>query len=153
MIKVKKGDKAPDFELLDQDNNKVKLSDYKGKKVLLYFYSKASTSGWMKQSCSVRDAKKDLKEFNVDVVGISPDTPDLQKIFDEKYSFGFPLLSDVEHKVADTYGVWGVKNLYGKKVQGINRSSFLIDEKGILIDLWFKVRPLSTAAKALSVLE
>lgn len=143
-----KGSVAPDFELSDQNGEIVRLSDYRGGKVFLYFYPKALTSGCTAQSCSVRDAKTSLKEKGVDVLGISPDLPDKQQQFDKKHNLGFPLLSDPEHKVADAYGIWGEKSMYGKKYMGIIRSSFLVDEKGIIINAWYKVSPNDTVPNA-----
>ena len=130
MVKLSTGDKAPDFQLKNQNGEIVTLSDFKARKLLLYFYPKANTSGWTKQAESVRDALKELSSLDVDALGISPDLPKAQKKIDDKYNLGFPLLSDADHKVADKYGVWGDKSMYGKKYKGIIRSSFLIDEKG-----------------------
>lgn len=147
------GDKAPAFSLLDQDGNKISLSDYKGKKILLYFYPKADTPGCTKQSCSVRDASKELKKLGAAALGISPDQPPKQKKFDEKYSLGFSLLSDPDNKVAKAYGAWGEKSMYGKKYEGIIRSSFVIDEKGKILQASYKVKPLDTVPNATVVLE
>src|ERR1044072_1336602 len=125
--KLAVGDKAPAFTLEDQDGTKVKLSSFKGRKVLVYFYPKADTPGCTTQSCLLRDIAGDIGDTAI--VGISPDKPDKQKKFDEKYSLGFPLLSDADHAVAEAYGVWGEKVNYGRKYMGIIRSAFLIDEK------------------------
>ena len=94
-----------------------------------------------------------LKGLNIAVLGVSPDTPERQKKFDDKYNLGFPLLSDTTHKVAELYGVWGEKSMYGKKLWGILRSSFLINEEGGIIDRWYKVKPLDTVSKAVQALE
>lgn len=153
MKELNKGDVVPDFELLDQNKRSVKLSDYIGKKVLVYFYPRADTPGCTKQACSVRDNMASLGSLGMAVVGISPDTPSKQKKFDEKYSLGFPLLSDPEHKTAVQYGVWREKSMYGKKMLGILRSSFLIDEGGRIIDRWYKVKPLDTVEKAMAALQ
>ena len=144
MGQLKPGDIAPQFELEDQNGRKVKLSDFKGRKLLLYFYPKANTPGCTTQACSVRDARGDLDPMGVAAVGISPDTPGQQKKFDEKYGLGFTLLSDTDHRVADAYGVWGEKSMYGKKYEGIIRSSFLIDESGKILQAWYKVSPKDT---------
>ncbi len=115
---------------------------------MLFFYPKALTSGCTKQACSVRDARTDLADLGVAALGISPDPVDLQKKFDTKHSLGFPLLSDPDHKVADAYGVWGEKSMYGKKYEGIIRSAFLIDEDGRIMQAWYKVSPEQTVPKA-----
>ena len=108
----------------------MKLSDFKGKKVVVYFYPKADTPGCTTQSCALRDAEPDLKKLKAVVLGISPDTPEKQLKFDEKYDLGFTLLADNEHKVAEKYGVWGEKMIYGRKYMGIVRSAFVVDEPG-----------------------
>jgi len=148
MAQLKPGDMAPNFELNDQNGKKVKLSDFTGRKLLLYFYPKANTPGCTAQACSVRDAKDDLTDMGVAALGISPDKPQQQKKFDGKYDLGFPLLSDTDHAVADAYGVWGEKSMYGKKYEGIIRSSFLIDEEGKILQAWYKVSPKDTVPKA-----
>jgi peroxiredoxin Q/BCP len=148
MAQLKPGDTAPPFELVDQNGKNVKLSDFKGRKLLLYFYPKANTPGCTTQACSVRDAKDDLADMGVAALGISPDPPQQQKKFDEKYGLEFPLLADTDHKVADAYGVWGEKSMYGKKYEGIIRSSFLIDEEGKISQTWYKVSPKDTVPQA-----
>ena len=148
MAQLKAGDKAPTFALLDQNGKKVKLSDFKGRKLLLYFYPKANTPGCTTQSCSVRDALGDLREAGADAVGISPDAPAKQQKFDAKYDLGFPLLADEDHAVAEAYGAWGEKSMYGKKYMGIIRSSFLIDGKGKIVQAWYKVSPKNTVPNA-----
>jgi peroxiredoxin Q/BCP len=148
MAQLKPGDRAPEFDLKDQQGQGVKLADFKGKKVLLFFYPKALTSGCTKQACSVRDARTELMDLGVAALGISPDPLDLQKKFDTKHSLGFPLLSDPDHAVAESYGVWGEKSMYGKKYEGIIRSTFLIGEDGAVIQAWYKVSPEQTVAKA-----
>ena len=146
--KLSDGDTAPDFSLRDQDSKIVKLSDFRGRKVLLYFYPKADTPGCTTQSCAVRDARQDFRKLSVATLGISPDAPEDQKKFDLKFSLGFPLLADMDHAVAEAYGVWGEKNSYGKKTMGIIRSSFLIDEKGAVLRAWYGVKPEETVPKA-----
>ena len=153
MAKLKPGDKAPAFKLRDQKERVVRLGDFKGRRLLLYFYPKADTPGCTKQACSIRDARSDLADIGLAVVGISPDAPDRQNKFDQKHSLGFPLLSDPDHTVADAYGVWEEKSMYGKKYKGIVRSSFLIDEKGKVIQAWYKVSPTDTVPGALQALE
>ena len=148
MAQLNIGDPAPDFALADQEGNTVKLSDFQGKKVLLYFYPKADTPGCTKQACQIRDARSELADLGVDAVGISPDKPGAQKKFDGKYGLGFPLLSDPDHVAAQAYGAWGEKSMYGKKSMGIIRSSFLIDEQGKIMGTWYKVKPEDTVPLA-----
>jgi peroxiredoxin Q/BCP len=153
MAELKKGDTAPDFTLEDQNGNGVSLSDLRGKKVLLYFYPKADTPGCTKQACSVRDSRTDLTALNVVSLGVSPDKPQAQKKFDDKFDLGFPLLADTNHAVAEKYGVWGEKKMYGKSYMGIIRSSFLIDEDGKIVDAWYKVKPEDTVPRARDAIE
>jgi len=148
MAQLNIGDPAPDFALADQEGNTVKLSDFKGKKLLVYFYPKADTPGCTKQACQIRDARTELADLGVDAVGISPDKPGAQKKFDGKYGLGFPLLSDPDHTAAQAYGAWGEKTMYGKKSMGIIRSSFLIDENGKVMGAWYKVKPENTVPLA-----
>ena len=144
------GDRAPAFTLPDQNGDKVKLTDLKGRKVLVYFYPKADTPGCTTQSCELSAIKDDV---DVQILGISPDEPAKQKRFDDKYSLGFPLLSDPEHKVADKYGAWGEKSMYGRKYQGIIRSAFLIDEQGKIAEAWPKISPKNTPKFLLKALD
>ncbi|NQT94620.1 MAG: thioredoxin-dependent thiol peroxidase [Lentisphaerae bacterium] len=144
MGKLVEGDGAPDFALQDQGGKTVKLADYRGRKLLLYFYPKADTPGCTTQACAVRDASSGLDKMGVAAVGISPDAPAAQGKFDTKYGLGFPLLSDEDHAVAEAYGVWGEKSMYGKKYMGIIRSAFLIEEKGKIAGAWYKVSPPDT---------
>jgi thioredoxin-dependent peroxiredoxin len=153
MASLKIGDSAPDFSLLDQNNNLIHLSDFKGRKLLVYFYPKADTPGCTKQACSIRDARSELADLGLAVVGISPDASNAQKKFDEKYGLSFPLLADPDHATAEAYGVWGEKNSYGKKTIGIIRSSFLVDENGIVMQAWYKVSPEDTVPKATEALK
>ena len=144
------GDRAPAFTLTDQHGEKVKLTDLKGGKVLVYFYPKADTPGCTTQACELSAIKDDI---DVQIIGISPDEPDKQKKFDDKHNIGFPLLSDPDHKVADKYGAWGEKSMYGKKYMGIIRSAYLIDEKGKIAEAWPKISPKDTPKKLLKALE
>ena len=147
MSKLAVGDKAPAIALRDQQGKVVRLSQYKGRKVAVYFYPKADTPGCTTQSCNLRDAMPDLKKLGIDVVGISPDPPEKQAKFDDKYGLGFPLLADEDHAIADAWGVWGDKSLYGRKFKGIIRSAFLVDEKGKLAGVFYKVSPKDTVPK------
>jgi peroxiredoxin Q/BCP len=148
MGELNKGAKAPSFSLKDQDGRTVNLSDFKGRKLLLYFYPKADTPGCTTQACSIRDAMPDLSNLGIAAVGISPDQPRQVKRFSDKYRLSFPLLSDPEHATAEAYGAWGEKSMYGKKYQGILRSSFLIDESGRIVQSWYKVSPKDTVPLA-----
>lgn len=149
MSAIEPGKKAPAFTLLDQDAKQVKLSDFKGKKVLLYFYPKALTPGCTTQACAVTDAKTELNELNIVPLAVSPDEPSKLKRFEEKKSLNFTLLSDPNHVIAEKYGVWGEKKMYGKSYMGIIRSSFLIDEKGKITHVWYKVSPKNTVPNAI----
>jgi peroxiredoxin Q/BCP len=149
-MRLEPGDKAPAISLLDQDGATVKLSGYKGRKVLVYFYPKADTPGCTTQSCALRDIAGEVGDTAI--LGISPDLPAKQKKFDDKYGLGFPLLSDPEHAVAEAYGVWGEKKLYGRAFMGIIRSAFLIDEKGRVEQAWYKVSPKDTPKNLLKAL-
>ena len=144
MAELQRGASAPAFSLLDQDGNTVKLADFTGKKLLLYFYPKADTPGCTTQACSIRDEMPNLSGLGIAAVGISPDKPEKLKKFRDKYDLNFLLLSDPEHKAADAYGTWGRKSMYGKEYEGIIRSSFLLDEKGKVIQAWYKVSPKDT---------
>ena len=153
MAELTVGKKAPAFTLTDQDGNKVKLSDFVGQKVVVYFYPKADTPGCTQQSCNLRDAMPDLKKLKAVVLGISADAPAKQKKFDDKYGFGFPLLADEDHAVAEKYGVWAEKKNYGKTYMGIVRSAFVIDEAGKLTGVFYKVSPKDTVPKAMAALQ
>ena len=153
MAKLAVGDKAPAFALKDQNGKLVRLSSFKGKRVVVYFYPKADTPGCTQQSCNLRDAFPQLKKLKAVVVGISPDAPAKQKKFDDKYELGFPLLADEDHKVASAWGVWGQKSLYGRKFMGIIRSAFVVDEKGKLLGVFYKVSPKDTVPNVEGVLE
>jgi thioredoxin-dependent peroxiredoxin len=138
------GDKSPELNLPDQDGNVVTLKSYKGRRVCVYFYPKADTPGCTQQSCLLRDLITNGTIGDVAVIGISPDKSAKQKKFDDKYELGFPLLADTEHAVAEAFGVWKEKMLYGKKYMGIERSAFLIDGKGKIEKSWYKVSPKDT---------
>ena len=149
---LKAGDPAPDFALPDQHGNTVRLSNLRGRKVILYFYPRADTPGCTTQACSLRDAREALDSAGATVLGISPDKPAAQERFDTKYELGFALLSDPDHGVADAYGAWGERSMYGKKYMGIVRSAFMIDEHGRIVDAIYKVSPKDTVPKALEAL-
>ncbi len=137
---LNEGDTAPDFTVNDQDENSVKLSKYKGKKVVLYFYPRDMTPGCTKQACSLRDGISDLKKNNIEVLGVSTDDEKKHQKFIAKHELPFTLLADTEHEVSEAYGVWVEKNMYGKKYMGIKRTTFLIDEKGKIVKIFKKVK-------------
>jgi thioredoxin-dependent peroxiredoxin len=151
-MSLKVGDPAPEFALPDQQGVEIRLADLRGRRVVVYFYPKADTPGCTTQACSLRDARADLDAAGAVVIGISPDKPAAQARFDSKYDLGFPLLSDTDHAVAEAYGVWGEKSMYGKKYMGIIRSAFVIDEDGRIAEALYKVSPKDTAPKALQAL-
>ena len=148
MAQLAVGDKAPAFGLKDQHGKLVRLSGFKGQRVVVYFYPKADTPGCTQQSCNLQDAFPQLKKLKAAVVGISPDPVEKQLKFAEKYGLKFQLLADTEHKVAEAWGVWGEKSLYGRKFMGIVRSAFVVDEKGKLAGVFYKVSPKDTVPKA-----
>jgi thioredoxin-dependent peroxiredoxin len=150
---LKQGDKAPDFTLLDQDGEPFHLAESveRGKGwTLVYFYPKADTPGCTTQACGLRDVLGDIGDTFV--VGISPDKPAKQKKFDQKYDLGFPLLADEDHAVAEAYGAWGQKSMYGRSYMGIIRSAFLVDDKGVLVEMWPKISPKDTPKNLLKAL-
>jgi len=144
------GDKAPAFNLADHTDTKVRLSSFKGRKVLVYFYPKADTPGCTTQACELRDISDDIGDTVV--LGISPDAPAKLAKFRDKHDLGFTLLSDPDHAVADAYGVWGEKSMYGKKYFGIIRSAFLVDESGKISHAWPKISPKDTPKNLLKAL-
>ena len=149
MARLEPGDTAPPFELADQHESRVSLTDLRGRRVLVYFYPEADTPGCTTQSCSLRDHRQDLAGIGTEVIGISPDMPDKQLAFDRKYGLGFPLLSDPRHEVAEAWGAWGEKKRGGI---GIIRSSFLVDEEGRIERAWYGVTPQDTVPNALAAL-
>jgi peroxiredoxin Q/BCP len=152
MTTLTTGDAAPAFSLSDQHGETVRLEDYRGRTVLVYFYPKADTPGCTTQSCDLRDHRQELGALDVDVIGISPDEPAAQLAFDEKFGLGFPLLADTDHAVAEAWGTWGERSMYGNTYLGIIRSSFLVDGDGRIAETWYEVRPADTVPKALKAL-
>ena len=135
------GDTAPDFTLPDQSGNPVTLSDLRGRKVVLYFYPKADTPGCTTQACGVRDHRADYDAAGAVVLGVSPDAPKKIAKFDDKYELGFPLLGDEDHAVAEAYGVWVEKSMYGRTYMGNERTTFVIDADGVITEILRKVKP------------
>ncbi|MCA9937685.1 MAG: thioredoxin-dependent thiol peroxidase [Anaerolineales bacterium] len=146
MLKI--GDPAPDFELTSDENTPVKLSDLRGRRVILFFYPKAGTSGCTTQACGFRDRFPQISEAGAVVLGVSPDAPPALAKWRQKENLPYHLLSDPDHAAAEAYGVWGEKSLYGRKYMGIIRSHFVVDADGFLEDVQFKVSPKDSVARA-----
>jgi peroxiredoxin Q/BCP len=138
---LSEADTAPDFTLPDQDGNEVKLSDLRGETVVLYFYPRADTPGCTTQACGVRDRGSDYASAGARVIGVSPDEPAALKKFAGKFDLGFTLLGDSDHSVADAYGAWGEKSMYGKKYMGMLRNTYIVDAKGKIAKVLPKVQP------------
>jgi peroxiredoxin Q/BCP len=134
------GNAAPDFQLQDQNGNDVKLSQFRGKNVVLYFYPKDDTPGCTREACDFRDEHSALRAAGAVVVGVSPDDTKSHQKFATKFSLPFPLLADTGRQVCDAYGVWGEKSLYGRKFMGVTRATFLIDTEGKVARVWPKVK-------------
>ncbi len=141
MALLEVGDKAPAFRTTNQEGEKVSLGDYKGKKVVLYFYPKDDTPGCTKEACSFRDAWSKFRKKGVTVLGVSVDDEKSHRKFADKFSLPFPLLADTDKSIVKSYGVWGEKSMYGRKYMGTHRVTYLIDEKGKIAAVWPKVKP------------
>jgi thioredoxin-dependent peroxiredoxin len=150
---MKEGQKVKDFTLQDQDGNEVKLSSFTGKPVVLFFYPRADTPGCTIEACGFRDQLENLQQAGAIVLGISRDTPKAQKKFAEKYGLNYTLLADVDEKVCNYFGVLKEKNMYGKKVMGIERTTFLIDQDQTILKIFPKVTPEGHAEEVLAVLD
>lgn len=146
------GDQAPDFDLPSDSGATVKLSDLRGKRVVLYFYPKDDTPGCTTQACGFRDSYPQIEEQNAVVLGISPDGVASHQKFKSKFDLPFVLLADEQHTVAEAYGVWGEKSMYGKTFMGVTRSHFVIDEQGTIVDAQVKVSPQDSVERALKAL-
>ncbi len=153
MAQLKVGAKAPAFSLRDQAGKRVRLADFKGKPVVVYFYPKADTPGCTTQACELQEALPALRRLKATVLGVSPDPPEKQKRFAGKYGLKFPLLADEDHAVANAWGSWGDKTLYGRKFKGIIRSAFVIDPAGKVAATFYKVSPKATVGKVTGALE
>ena len=143
---------APDFELLDDTNVPRKLSDFRGKKVVLYFYPEDDTPGCTREACNFRDDYSAYEKAGIAILGVSPDNVKSHVKFKQKFKLPFPLLADEGHKVCDLYGVWGPKKLMGREYQGVLRTTFLIDEHGKIVKVFEKVRPAEHSAEVLAAL-
>ena len=152
-IRLEEGTPAPEFTLLNADGQQVSLADYKGKKVIIYFYPKADTPGCTKEACDFRDSLTQLNGQNIEVLGISPDKPEALKKFTDKYELTFPLLSDVDKSVMQAYGAFGEKKNYGKVVQGVIRSTFLVDEEGTIALAKYNVKATGHVARIIKEIE
>jgi peroxiredoxin Q/BCP len=146
------GAQAPDFTAIDQDGNKVALGDFKGKKVILYFYPKDNTPGCTKEACTFRDHFPQFQALNVEILGVSIDGEQSHKAFAQKYGLPFRLLTDPDKRLVTVYGVWGEKTLYGKKYMGTNRVTYVIDESGSIAAVFPNVKPATHAEEVLAVL-
>jgi len=149
---INAGIQAPDFELLDDTNTPRKLSDFRGKNVVLYFYPADETPGWTKEACNFRDEYSAYEDAGVVILGVSPDSVKSHAKFKKKYDLQFPLLADEGHIVCDLYGVWGPKKLMGREYEGVLRTTFLIDKHGIISQVFEKVRPSEHSKEILASL-
>lgn len=149
MTTLEAGDKAPDFKAEDQDGNIVQLSDFEGKKLVLFFYPKASTPGCTAEACNLRDNWEQFQKKGYAVLGVSADSKKRQSNFKNKYDFPFPLLADEDKEVINAYGVWGPKKFMGKEYDGIHRTTFIIDEEGKIEDVIKKVKTKEHTAQIL----
>ncbi len=140
MTELKEGSPAPAFTMPTDGNGKISLADFKGRKLVMYFYPKDDTPGCTTESCAFRDNFHELEKLNVAVVGVSKDSPESHDKFKKKFGLNFPLVSDTDGSVCEAYGVWQEKSMYGKKYMGIDRSTFLIDENGKIARIWRKVK-------------
>ena len=148
MLKV--GDKVPDFSAKDKDGNTINLNDYKGKKLVVFFYPKANTPGCTAEACNLRDNYKELQDQGFELLGVSADSEKKQANFKDKYEFPFPLLADEDHTVINTFGVWGPKKFMGKEYDGIHRTTFIINGDGVVENVIEKVKTKDHAAQILA---
>lgn len=149
MTTLKKGDKAPSFSGIDQDGNSIQLADYTGKKLVVFFYPKASTPGCTAEACDLRDNFERFQANNYELLGVSADSAKAQAKFKEKYELPFPLLADEDKSVIQAFGVWGPKKFMGKEYDGIYRTTFVIDENGIIDEVIEKVQTKDHASQIL----
>ncbi|RAJ16231.1 thioredoxin-dependent thiol peroxidase [Olleya aquimaris] len=151
MNTLKQGDTVPNFTVNDQDGNPVSLSDYKGKKLVVFFYPKASTPGCTAEACNLTDNYKALQDKGYEILGVSADSEKRQANFKTKYNFPFPLLADENKEVINAFGVWGLKKFMGREYDGIHRKTFLIDENGVVAHVIDKVKTKDHAAQILAL--
>lgn len=149
MTHLKEGDKAPHFEGINQDEKLMKLTDFAGKKLILYFYPKDNTSGCTAESCNLNDNYEELTKQGFEVLGVSPDSAASHLKFIAKHNFAFNLIADTEKKILEEYGVWGEKSMYGRKYMGVNRTTFVISEEGIIEKVFLKVKTKEHTAQIL----
>lgn len=147
------GQKAPDFKALNQEGKSISLTDFGGSKIILYFYPKADTPGCTAESCNLRDNYDDLMNKGYEIIGVSADSVSKQKKFAEKYNLPFHLIADESKEVIKTYGAWGVKKMYGKDYEGILRTTFVIDERGVILNILEKVNTKEHAAQILEAMK
>jgi peroxiredoxin Q/BCP len=152
MAQLQPGDRAPSFTLVDQHGGKVRLADFRGRPLVVFFYPKADTPGCTTQACALRDERDELARLGAAVVGISPDPPAKQERFDAKHGLGYPLLADEDHRVAERWGAWGERSLYGRRFMGIIRSAFVVGPDGRIAAAFYKVSPKDTAPKVRAAL-
>jgi thioredoxin-dependent peroxiredoxin len=150
---IAKGISAPEFSLPDATGTIRNLSDYRGNKLILYFYPKDDTPGCTTEACNFRDDYSSYVEANVMILGVSPDSVKSHKKFKEKYKLPFPLLADEQHTVCETYGVWGKKSFMGKEYLGVSRTTFVISEKGTIVDIYYDVKPAQHSAEIINSLK
>lgn len=151
-MSLKVGDMAPDFTLRDENEKEVRLSDFRGQKVVLYFYPKDDTPGCTREACAFRDQFAGFRDLEAVVLGVSRDSAESHRRFKEKYQLPFPLLSDPDHQVAEAYGVWKEKTMFGKKSFGIERTTFVIDEEGRIQAIFRNIKPEEHVEKAYAAL-
>ena len=153
MAELKPGDHAPDFEAQNDAGEAVRLSDFRGRRVVLYFYPKDNTTGCTAQACAFRDSYPVIEDQNAVVLGVSPDSAKSHQNFRSKYDLPFPLIMDPDHKVAEAYDVWREKSMYGRKYMGMLRSHFVIDEQGKIVDARYNVKATDSARLSLTALK
>ena len=153
MITLREGDKAPAFSGRDQNNNKISLSDYKGKRLVLYFYPEDDTPTCTIQACNLRDNYSLLKKLGFEVLGISPDDETSHKKFESKFHLPFTLMADPSHKILEKYGVWGEKQMFGNRYMGVHRTTFVIDEKGIIRKIFLRPKNKAHAEEIIQALK